>query len=85
MKQLTPNVYVETQWVSGSHTHPRAGSNSSFVVTSQGIVMIDAPSVPANSIKWRHIIEEKGELRYLITPGVIRITPPGIIFSRCRL
>ncbi|MFC1816266.1 MBL fold metallo-hydrolase [Thermodesulfobacteriota bacterium] len=67
MKQLTTNVYVETQWVSG--THALAGSNSSFVVTSQGIVMIDAPLVPANALKWKHIIEEKGELIYLINTG----------------
>jgi len=69
MKNLTANVYVETQWVSGSPTHPSAGSNSSFVVTSRGIVMIDAPSVPANAIEWRHRIEEKGKLIYLINTG----------------
>ena len=67
MKQLTANVYVETQCVSGTQASP--GSNSSFVVTSQGIVMIDAPLVPANAIKWQHIIEEKGKLLYLINTG----------------
>ncbi len=67
MKQLTASVYVETQWVSG--THASAGSNSSFVVTSQGIVMIDAPLVPANAIKWQQIIAEKGKLLYLINTG----------------
>jgi len=69
MQQLTANVYTETRWTSGSSAHPRAGSNSSFVVTSQGIVMIDAPSVPANAIKWREIIAEKGKLLYLINTG----------------
>ena len=67
MKQLTANVYVETRWVSG--THASAGSTSSFVVTSRGIVMIDAPLVPANAIKWQQIIAEKGKLLYLINTG----------------
>jgi len=67
MKQLTANVYVETRWTSG--THASAGSTSSFVVTSEGVVMIDAPLVPANAIKWREIIAEKGQLLYLINTG----------------
>jgi cyclase len=31
--------------------------------------MIDAPSVPANAIKWNQIIDEKGKLVYLINTG----------------
>jgi cyclase len=64
MKQLTTNVYAETQWTSGTHASP--GSNSGFVTTSVGIVMIDAPLVPANAVKWREIMAEKGKLLYLI-------------------
>jgi len=64
MQQLTPNVFVETGWQSGTTASP--GSNSSFVVTGEGVVMIDAPQVPANALKWREIIAAKGPLRYLI-------------------
>lgn len=64
MQQLTPNVTVETQWVSGSAV--LASCNTSFVTTAQGIVMIDAPMEPVNALKWRDIMAEKGELLYLI-------------------
>jgi cyclase len=64
MKQLTSHVYVETQWVSGTDASP--GSNSSFVTTSEGIVMIDAPLVPANAVRWRNTMAEKGKILYLI-------------------
>ena len=64
MKAITENVYVETQW--SSDTYPLAGSNSSFVTTSEGIVMIDAPLVPVNAIEWREVIAGKGKLVYLI-------------------
>ncbi len=64
MQQITSNVYVETQWVSGSSV--LASSNSSFITTSAGIVMIDAPMEPVNALKWRDIMAEKGELLYLV-------------------
>jgi len=67
MKQLTNHVYVEPRWPTG--TQRSAGSTSSFVVTSDGIVMIDAPSVPANSVKWLTLIEEQGKLLYLVNTG----------------
>ena len=46
MKQLTANVYVETQWTSG--THASAGSNSGFVTTREGIMMTERrfPRIP---------------------------------------
>ncbi len=57
MQKLTDNVYVETEF---------QGSNNSFVVTSEGVVMIDTPQIPADAIKWRDEIAKHGKVRYLI-------------------
>jgi cyclase len=57
MQRITDNVYVET----GFH-----GCNTSFVVTREGVVLIDTPMVPAEAKKWREIISRFGEVRYVI-------------------
>jgi cyclase len=57
VQKITENVYVET----GFH-----GCNVSFVVTKEGIVMIDSPMVPAEAAGWRDTIAGYGRLRYLI-------------------
>ena len=57
MKQLTSNVFVETQI---------RGCNHGFVTTSDGIVMIDSPHKPSDALKWKAEIEKRGELRYII-------------------
>ena len=57
MQKITSNVYVETGF---------RGCNCSFVVTAQGVVMIDTPVVGVEAIKWRDEIARHGELRYLI-------------------
>ena len=57
MKQLTKNVFVETEV---------RISNNSFVVTSEGIVMIDTPMQPDDAIKWRDQIAKHGQLKYVI-------------------
>src|SRR5918999_2160144 len=57
MKQLTSNVFVETQV---------RGCNHGFVTTSDGIVMIDSPHKPSDALKWKAEIEKRGELRYII-------------------
>ncbi|MDI7259181.1 MAG: MBL fold metallo-hydrolase [Thermodesulfobacteriota bacterium] len=64
MKKLTENVYVETQWTSG--TQASGGSNSSFIVTAEGIILIDAPLVPSNAVNWREMVCQKGKILYLI-------------------
>jgi len=57
MEQITKNVYVETKF---------QGSNNGFVVTSDGVVMIDTPQVPTNAVKWREIIAQYGKVKYII-------------------
>jgi cyclase len=57
MQKITDNVYVETGF---------QGSNNTFVVTSEGIVMIDTPQMPADAIKWRDEIAKYGQVRYVI-------------------
>jgi cyclase len=57
MKQLTSNVFVETQV---------RGCNHGFVTTSDGIVMIDSPHKPSDALKLKAEIEKRGELRYII-------------------
>ena len=57
MEKITKNVYAETKF---------EGSNNSFVVTRDGVVMIDTPQVPTNAVKWREIMKGFGEIRYII-------------------
>jgi glyoxylase-like metal-dependent hydrolase (beta-lactamase superfamily II) len=57
LKQIAPNVYVETEFV---------GSNVSFVTTGEGVVMIDSPMLPTDALAWRGEIIKRGEVRYLI-------------------
>ena len=59
MQQITANVYVQIFPIGTS-------CNPGFVVTSEGIVMIDTPYRPTEAVKWRDEIARKGEVRYLI-------------------
>jgi glyoxylase-like metal-dependent hydrolase (beta-lactamase superfamily II) len=57
MQQVSANVYVETSF---------RGCNPGFVVTGDGIVMIDSPQNPSDCVKWREKMKAKGDVRYLI-------------------
>jgi len=57
MQKVTENVYVETEY---------AGCNCGFVITSEGVVMIDTPQFPKDAVKWRDEIARHGKLIYLI-------------------
>ena len=57
MEQITKNVYVEIGF---------AGSNNTFVTTSEGIVMIDTPQSPADAMAWRREIDRHGQVKYII-------------------
>ncbi|UCB42696.1 MAG: MBL fold metallo-hydrolase [Dehalococcoidales bacterium] len=57
MQKVTGNVYAETEL---------AGCNPGFVVTSEGVVMIDTPQMPADAIKWRDEIVKHGPVRYIM-------------------
>lgn len=56
MQQLTKNVFVETG---------RRGCNHGFVVTSEGVVMIDTPQKPTDAVSWRETIAPYGPVRYV--------------------
>jgi cyclase len=57
MEKIKDNIYVETEFL---------GCNPSFVVTSNGIVMIDTPQKPLEALKWRKEIEKYGRVIYII-------------------
>ena len=57
MQKVTDNVIVETGF---------RGCNPGFVVTSEGVVMIDTPQMPADAVKWKDEIAKHGTVRYLI-------------------
>jgi cyclase len=42
------------------------GCNTSFVVTGEGVVIIDTPMVPADAKKWRDEATKHGPIRYVI-------------------
>ena len=57
MRRISKNVYVETGF---------RGCNTGFVITKEGVVVIDSPQIPTEAIKWRNEIARHGQLRYLI-------------------
>ncbi len=57
MQKIADNVYAETGF---------QGCNLGFVVTREGVVMIDTPQMPADAIRWRDEIAKYGPVRYLI-------------------
>jgi cyclase len=57
MDQVTKNVYVETGYW---------GCNPGFVVTSEGVVMIDTPQIPRDAMAYREIVLKYGKPVYLI-------------------
>ncbi len=57
MEQVTPNVYAETKL---------RGCNPGYVVTRDGVVVIDTPQLPTHAVKMRREAESRGPIRYLI-------------------
>lgn len=57
MEKISDNVYAE---ISGR------GCNHSFVVTTEGVVMIDTPMMPVDALKWREEIAKFGPVRYVV-------------------
>jgi len=57
MKRLTENVHVETE---------QRGSNHGIVTTSEGIVLIDGPHKPSDTLRLKAEIERRGRLRYIL-------------------
>jgi cyclase len=57
MERVTPNVYTTTRL---------RGCNPSFVVTSDGVVVIDTPQLPTRAVAMRREAESFGPIRYVI-------------------
>ncbi len=57
MQQITENVFAQAEW---------RGANTSFIVTSEGIVLIDVPPDVAKAREWAAEISRMGEIRYVI-------------------
>jgi len=57
MQNVTDNVYTDTTL---------RGCNPSFVVTSDGVVVIDTPQLPTKAVAMRQTAEQHGPIRYVI-------------------
>jgi len=57
MRQLTDTVLVETN---------QRGSNHGLVLTSDGLVLIDGPHKPSDTLRLKADIERRGPLRYIL-------------------
>ena len=57
MEKVTKNVYAETKI---------RGCNPGYVVTSDGVVVIDTPQLPTYAVRMRKEAEAHGPIRYLI-------------------
>ncbi len=57
MQRVTDNVYTTTKL---------RGCNPSFVVTGDGVVVVDTPQLPTKAVAMREMAEEFGEIRYLV-------------------
>ncbi len=82
MQELTKGVFVEVAYLGpfpvplaeraeppSIHSPASARSlscNCGFILTGEGIAMVDSPMRPTEALKWRAIMEDKGEVRYLI-------------------
>ena len=57
MEKITDNVFAETTV---------RGCNPGYVVTSDGVVVIDTPQLPTYAVRMRKEVEAKGPIRYII-------------------
>ena len=57
MQRITENAFAETSW---------RGCNPGYVVTADGVVVIDTPQLPTRAIAMRREAESHGPIRYLI-------------------
>ena len=57
MVNVTGNVYFETGL---------RGCNPGYVLTSDGVVVVDTPQLPTKAVEMRRRVEELGQVRYLI-------------------
>ena len=57
MRRVSPNVFAEIYFW---------GCNPGFVVTTDGVLMIDTPQQPIDAMRWREAMAEHGKPLYLV-------------------
>jgi cyclase len=57
VERLTPSAWTETGW---------RGCDPSFVVTSDGVVVIDTPQLPTKAVDMRREARSHGPIRYVV-------------------
>jgi cyclase len=57
MQQVNDRIFTETRW---------RGCNPSYVVTTDGVVVIDTPQLPTKAVGMREEAESHGPIRYVI-------------------
>ena len=57
MRRVSESVYAEIYFW---------GCNPGFVVTDEGVVMIDTPQQPIDAVRWRERLLEHGPIRHLV-------------------
>jgi cyclase len=57
LQQVNPRIWTETTV---------RGCNPSYVVTDDGVVVIDTPQLPTRAVAMRHEAESHGPIRYII-------------------
>ena len=63
MKSITACVFAEDRFSVPPNCR---GSNWGYLVTSEGIVMMDTPMVPRTALKWRSEIIRRGRICYTV-------------------
>jgi hypothetical protein len=76
MRRVSENVYAEIYlW----------GCNPGFLVSSEGVVMIDTPQQPIDAVRWRERLLEHGPIRTASGCSTTRITRPTRRRARSRM
>jgi cyclase len=57
MEQISENIFFDTR---------TRGCNPGFVITSDGVVVIDTPQLPTRAVEMRRLAEAHGPIRYVI-------------------
>ena len=57
MKQIASGIWGETDYI---------GCNNGCIVTDAGLVLVDPPMCPSETVKWKEAVTELGEVKYLI-------------------
>ena len=59
IQEIAPNIFVETEF---------HGANVGFIITSEGVILIDTPMLPSDAHLWQDEIRQRTdkEIRYII-------------------